>query len=87
MEEGDFIGDLHRIREIVLELLDALDHEAAPELCETLAPLYQWVRSELVAVGSDRDVSRLRAVRAVMVPLAEGWRVAVDGGRRLAVAG
>lgn len=87
MDEGDLIGDLHRIREIVLELSGALDHEAAPELCETLAPLYAWMMSELVALGSDRDVGRLHAVRNALMPLAEGWRGAVAGGRRLAVAG
>lgn len=87
MEEGDLIADLHRVREIVLELNGALDFEAAPELCETLAPLYQWMMSELIALGSDRDVAHLHGVRKVMVSLAEGWRGAVDGGRKLAVAG
>lgn len=87
MDEGDLIGDLHRVREIVIELHSALDYEAAPELCATLGPLYQWMRSELVALGSDRDVAHLHAVREALIPLAEGWRGAVEGGRQLAVAG
>jgi len=85
MGEGNPIEDLHRVREILLELLGALDPEAAPELCGTLAPLYRWMLTELVTVGREREVARLHGVRDVLIPLAEGWRGAMEGGRQMAV--
>jgi len=85
MDEGNPIEDLHRVREIVLELHDALDYDAAPEVCHTLAPLYRWMLSELVTAGAERSVERIQGVRRAILPLAEGWRGAMDGGRQMAV--
>ena len=85
LDEGDIVPDLHRIREILLELNGALDFEAAPEVCSALSPLYQWMLTELISLGSEREVERLHGIRGTILPLAEGWRGALEGGRKMAV--
>ncbi len=81
--DGDHISwraDLHHVREIYLELLGALDHEAAPELCADLQRLYQWCIEELVAAGRDKDAEKIRGVLRVTTTLLEGWQVVARGG-------
>lgn len=71
--------DLHHTREIYVELLTALDPEAAPEMCGNLAALYQWAISELVAAGRDKDEARIRGVLRVTTTLLEGWQAVAAG--------
>lgn len=80
MRAGDrgWIDDLHRVREILIELAAALDDEAAPELCARLRPLYAWMHEWLVAAGSGPDPSRVAAVRDALVPIAEAWRATLS---------
>ena len=82
-QEGDIAGwrqDLHHVREIYLELLGALDHEAAPELCENLQRLYQWCIDELVQAGKKHDEAKIRDVLQVSTTLLEGWQTVARGG-------
>lgn len=73
-------ADLHHVREIYLELLTALDHEAAPEMCMNLQRLYRWCIDELVIAGRDKDDEKIRAVLKVTTTLLEGWQVVARGG-------
>lgn len=75
---GDWIRDLAHVREIFLELRMALDHEAAPELCRRLNPLYSWCINELIAAGRDRQKHHVTAVLRVAETLLEGWVFAVS---------
>lgn len=81
----DVIADLHRVREIVIELSSALDPTSAPELCKKLGPLYEWMLSECVAAGRDKDVAKVRAVQDALLPIAEGWRAILEDDLRRAV--
>jgi flagellar biosynthetic protein FliS len=89
LEEGDtetFSDRTRNVREIIGELLSALDHEAAPELCSNLSRLYTWAIRELAsAVRSSTDpeevenaISHARNVRKVMAELLEGWEQVVQ---------
>jgi flagellar biosynthetic protein FliS len=85
-QDGDICGwrqDLHHVREIYLELLGALDHDAAPELCTNLQRLYQWCIEELVQAGKQHDPARISDVLKVTTTLLEGWQVVARGGGEL----
>ncbi len=69
--------DLHRVREILLELKFALDHEAAPNLCERLANVYDWSMKELVRAGSERNTEPVINVLRSTTSLLEGWNTVV----------
>ena len=65
-------------REIIVELLNALDHETAPELTGNLHRLYSWSIRELVAAGRDYKIQHLRNVLDVIEPLYEAWQGVLD---------
>ena len=71
-------GHLHHVREILIELRMALDFEAAPELCKTLASLYDWESDELISAGRDQAARRIRGVIRVNEQLLEGWIGALE---------
>lgn len=72
--------DLHHVREIYLELLGALDPDAAPEMCARLSSLYQWCLQELIQAGRTGDADQIRSVLKVTTTLLEGWEVVARGG-------
>lgn len=72
----------HRPREILLELLGALDHDSAPELTAQLGGIYQWALTELVAAGRDQSLEKTQAVLNVTKTLYEGWQFAVSNAPR-----
>lgn len=69
------IKHLHHTREIYLELQAGLDHEAAPEFVELVAPLYAWVMTQLIKAGSPEAAANEALANALHVTtnLAEGW--------------
>lgn len=71
--------DLHHVREIYLELLGALDAQAAPEMCAKLSGLYQWCLQELIEAGRTGDPEPIRNVLRVTTTLLEGWQVVARG--------
>ncbi|MFK7929793.1 MAG: flagellar export chaperone FliS [Myxococcota bacterium] len=73
--------DLHHAREIYLELLGALDREAAPQMCDNLHSLYQWCISELIVAGRNSDKAKILAVLKVSTTLLEGWQFVANGGQ------
>jgi len=71
--------DLIHVREIYLELLNALDFSVSPELCNNLARLYRWCVDELVAAGREPAEARIRGVLRVTTTLLEGWESVARG--------
>jgi flagellar protein FliS len=76
-DDGRWVSDTHHVRAILLELSDALDPEAAPELCAQLHALYAFCMAELVTAGTERDPARLEPVKKVVRDLHDGWEEVV----------
>jgi flagellar protein FliS len=66
-----------KARAIVGELLLALDHSAAPELCANLAAIYDFTLGRLSAATRDASVQPLDDCVRVLTPLREAWNLAV----------
>ena len=56
----------------------SLDHRPAGPASKNLAALYTWLSLELVQVNVRGDLARLRACQAVVEPLRESWREALE---------
>jgi len=76
-EDPRWISDTHHVRAILLELSDALDFEAAPELCKQLHSLYLWSMGEMVKAGREREPEKLLPVIKVVRHLHDGWEEVV----------
>lgn len=77
------VKHFHHAREIVTELLAALDPSAESEaLVLHLSGLYKWTAAELIAAGKDRDPARSRRVAEVLMPVLEGWTEILARGAR-----
>lgn len=62
-----------KTQNIVLELLNALDREKAPDLCDKLSGLYTFMYLELVEGHTTRDEPRLREVLRLLEFERETW--------------
>lgn len=65
-----------KARNIVSELLIALDHDAAPELCANLASLYDFCLDRLMLANRHGTSDPLDDVLRVLTPLREAWKTA-----------
>ncbi|HKO94468.1 MAG TPA: flagellar export chaperone FliS [Polyangiaceae bacterium] len=70
----EFVG---KARAVVSELLLALDHAAAPELCANLAAVYDFALSRLSDANRDAQTKPLEDVARALTPLREAWALAV----------
>ena len=68
---------LAKTRKIFSEVLVALDHESAPDLCASLASLYKWVITELSKIGSSKDADALDGVIRVTENILDAWQKAM----------
>ncbi len=69
-----FTDDLGHARAIIVELRNALDPTAAPQLVARLTALYDFTFHELIAAGKSRSVERLAACENVLMRLTEAWQ-------------
>ena len=65
---------INRATRIVQELSNALDREAAPELCERLQALYEYVEYELLQASTFDEPRHLDHCRRVLGRLASSWQ-------------
>jgi flagellar secretion chaperone FliS len=70
----ELVGKAHAV---VSELLLALDHKAAPDLCANLAAIYDFALSRLSNVNRDANPKHIDEVIRVLTPLREAWAIAV----------
>ena len=70
----EFVGKAHAV---VSELLLALDHAAAPELCGNLASVYDFALSRLSDANRHAQTKPLDEVARALTPLREAWALAV----------
>jgi flagellar secretion chaperone FliS len=66
---------LRHAQEIIGELYVALDVSQWSGGA-TLASLYRYIMDELVTANVDKDATRVRACRELLVPLRDAWREA-----------
>jgi flagellar secretion chaperone FliS len=66
-----------KARAIVSELLMALDHKAAPELCANLSAVYDFALSRLSDANRDAKPVHVEEVIRALTPLREAWALAV----------
>ncbi|HEX2669448.1 MAG TPA: flagellar export chaperone FliS [Polyangiaceae bacterium] len=68
---------LSKCNAIISELMIALDHDVAPELCGQLAGVYQFCIDRLQVASRKSDVTPIEEVTRVLTPLREAWIIAV----------
>ena len=68
---------MSRAHAIVSELLLALDHKQAPELCQNLTNVYDFCLQRLLHANIRRDAAALDEVMRVLTPLREAFTIAV----------
>jgi len=73
-QKGQKIGS---VMAILTELSATLDHDRAPELCENLARLYDYLIDRLQTASSEMDVGALDEVTVHLQKLRDTWGEAV----------
>jgi flagellar protein FliS len=68
---------LSKAHAIVSELLLALDHKVAPELCANLAAIYDFVLSRISDATRNADTRAIDDALRALTPLREAWQLAV----------
>jgi flagellar protein FliS len=81
LDEHNFEGSfeaLSRAEQIVMELINSLKPEAAPEICRQQASLYMFVYVRLVEANMGRQPAPLQDALAVLATLRETWLMLMD---------
>ncbi len=68
---------LSRVHAIFSELIIALDHDVAPELCGQLEGLYGFCIDRLQVASRKSDLTAIDEILRVLTPLREAWTLAV----------
>jgi len=66
-------GAINHGNQIIMELVAALDHALAPDLCGNLAALYDYVLDRLAQANIHNDGALLDQASAVVVQLREAF--------------
>jgi flagellar protein FliS len=69
---------ISRCQSIVMELLNALDPQQAPELCKRLSGLYTYIYTRLVSACSERDTEICDEVLGLLRYERETWQMLID---------
>ncbi len=73
---------LSKSHAIVSELLLALDHSKAPELCAQLESIYDYCMGQIVQANIKTNTQIISDVIRVLTPLREAWVAAVPEALR-----
>jgi flagellin-specific chaperone FliS len=71
---SEFVSELCRANEIVLELRAAIDPAAAPDTAAATDALYRFVNDQIHAALAQRDARPALAARPVLATLLDAWR-------------
>lgn len=71
---SEFVAELSRANEIVLELRLAIDPTAAPETAAATDALYRFVNDQIHTALARRDAQPALAARPVLATLHDTWR-------------
>lgn len=75
--EKSFEG-ISRCQEILIELINSLSHEHAPDLCEQLSALYTFMYARLIDAGQKRDPAIIDEVIKLLRYERETWQMLMD---------
>ncbi len=65
-------------RDIVLELLNTINNEPAPEIAKSMSDLYTFMYGELVKASIDKDAKKLKEVIGLLEYDRETWIMTMD---------
>lgn len=74
-------GAINHGNQIIMELVAALDHELAPDLCGNLAALYDFVLDRMAQANSTNEGTLLDEAGAVVKQLREAFLEADSASR------
>jgi flagellar protein FliS len=80
IEAGDVAGKgqaISRAVAILGELRSTLDHEVAPELCDSLERLYVFFQQQLSLANIRMDAGAIAPVVRILGDLRDAWRTAI----------
>ena len=77
-EKGKYISDLNAI---LIELQATLNHRIAPELCENLDALYQFMIGRLIQANIENDPELLDSIIGLLTTLRDGWKSVAENTR------
>ena len=70
---------ISRVHEILTLLVNSLNREHAPELCDNLQDLYLFSMRQIVAANIEQKPENIDNVLRVLTPLREAWTQVVKG--------
>ena len=73
---------LSKSHAIISELLLALDHSKAPELCAQLEAIYEYSMSQILQANLKTDANVIGDILRVLTPLRDAWVEAVPEALR-----
>ncbi len=76
-----------RAIEIVVELMNSLDHERGGELSRSLRQLYAYALEQLMEGNSKQIIAGFENAEAVIAPLASAWQELSGSGENLSASG
>jgi len=65
-------------RDIVLELLNTIKAEPAPEIAQSMRELYTFMYSELIKASTDKDINKLNDVIGLLEYDRETWVLTME---------
>ncbi len=75
--EQSYLG-FSQCRDIVLELLNTIKVDPAPEIAQRVTDLYSFMYAELVRCGSERDIAGLDKIIKLLEYERETWAMLMD---------
>ena len=71
--------ELTRCQDIVLELMQALNHDAG-DMAVRLATIYEYCHHQLVQANATKDFSHAQPVRDIFADLRDAWTEITESG-------
>jgi len=73
-QKGEYIG---KLQDIVIELMNSLDHEVGGEISKELESLYDFIIHQTTQANINFDKEPLQGVLNILITLYDGWDKAI----------
>lgn len=81
MEANNFeqaYNGITQCQNIVMELINVLDHEQDPQLCQRLSGLYTFMYTQLMLASTEKDTAKIVEVLDLLRYERETWQMLMD---------